>query len=322
MNNTVIQWLLDSQEPWTRYRTLVDILGCPEEDKDVRSARAAMLAHPQVLQLMAEAATWPGRPLTRHNDAAHPIYKISTLADFGVRISDPGVRAIADAVLAHQSAEGSFQTLTNVPPRYGGSGQDTWAWMACDAPTLLYALLAMGMGDDPRVQRAADHLASLGTGEGWRCVVAPEFGKFRGPGRKDDPCPIATVLALKALSLVLGRQDSPAARNGVEMLPSHWERGRERKYYLFGVGTDYRKLKYPFIWYDILHVAEALRRYPSARGDSRFGQMLATIEAQADDCGRYTAGSMYRAWEGWSFADKKSPSPWLTFLAVRAGHTA
>jgi hypothetical protein len=26
---------------------------------------------------------------------------------------------------------------------------------------------------------------------------------------------------------------------------------------------------------------------------------------------------MYRAWKGWSFADKKNPSPWLTFLVLR-----
>ena len=45
--------------------------------------------------------------------------------------------------------------------------------------------------------------------------------------------------------------------------------------------------------------------------------MLAAITAQADAQGRYTAGSMYQAWKGWSFADKKRPSPWLTFLALR-----
>jgi hypothetical protein len=26
---------------------------------------------------------------------------------------------------------------------------------------------------------------------------------------------------------------------------------------------------------------------------------------------------MYMSWKGWSFADKKSPSPWLTFLVLR-----
>jgi hypothetical protein len=33
--------------------------------------------------------------------------------------------------------------------------------------------------------------------------------------------------------------------------------------------------------------------------------------------GRFTATSMYHSWKGWSFADKKNPSPWLTFLAQR-----
>ena len=44
--------------------------------------------------------------------------------------------------------------------------------------------------------------------------------------------------------------------------------------------------------------------------------MIETITAQAGE-GRYTATFMYRAWQGWSFADKKQPSPWLTFLVLR-----
>jgi hypothetical protein len=47
---------------------------------------------------------------------------------------------------------------------------------------------------------------------------------------------------------------------------------------------------------------------------------VTTITDQADDHGRYTANSMYRAWKGWSFADKKNPSPWLTFLVYRIQH--
>jgi hypothetical protein len=37
----------------------------------------------------------------------------------------------------------------------------------------------------------------------------------------------------------------------------------------------------------------------------------------ADANGSFTAGSSYQAWKGWSFADKKRPSPWLTFLVQR-----
>jgi len=334
MTTDLMQWLLESDEPWTRYRTLVDLLDRAEDDPEVQAARAEMLAHPQVQALIAEAATWPGYPLKRHNDAKHPIYKFSTLADFGQRADDPGpvlshalseaegvVEGIAagiEAMMAHQSPEGAFQSLMNVHKRYGGTGEDTWTWMLCDTPTLLYALLAFGLGKDERVQRAVDHLISLVDENGWRCVAAPELGKFRGPGRKEDPCPIVNVYALKALSQVPELLDSPATRTGAEMLLWHWEHQTERKIYLFGIGTDFRKLKYPFVWYDILHVVDVLSRFSFVHADPRFQEMVDTITAQADENGRYTASSMYRAWKDWSFADKKNPSPWLTFLVLWA----
>jgi hypothetical protein len=67
MANKIIRWLLECDEPWTRYRTRVDLLGQAETDLEVCAARAEMLAHPQVKQLMAEAATWPGPPLGAHH---------------------------------------------------------------------------------------------------------------------------------------------------------------------------------------------------------------------------------------------------------------
>ena len=317
MPTELMQWLLESDEPWTRYRTLVDLLGRPEDVSEVRAARSEMLAHPQVQDMIAEAATWGERPLKRHNDAGHPIYKLSTLADFGVRADHPSVSAVIDAVLAHQSPEGAFQTVVNIPKAFGGTGEDTWTWMLCDAPTLLYALLAMGRGDDPRVDRAVDHLVGLVEEDGWGCAAAPELGRFKGPGRRSDPCPVANVYALKALSQVPEQLENPAAQADAEMLLGHWERQAERKLYLFGIGTDFRKLKYPFVWYDILHVVDVLSRFPFVHADPRFREMVETMMTQDGAGGRYTATSMYRAWKGWSFANKKHPSPWLTFLALR-----
>jgi hypothetical protein len=317
MTTTLFQWLLESDEPWTRYRTLVDLLDQPEDDPEIQTARAEMLAHPQVQALIAEAATWPGYALKRHNDAGHPLYEFSTLADFGMRATDSGITVGTEAVMAHQSPQGAFESLINIPRTFGGTGEDEWTWIACDTPTLLYALLAFGLGDNPQVQRAINHLVDLVSKNGWRCNAAPELGKFKGPGRKTDPCPIVNVYALKALSMVPELLDSPATRAGTEMLLGHWERQTERKMYLFGIGTDFRKLKYPFVWYDVLHVTEVLSRFPFVHADPRFHEMVEAITNQADENGGYTATSMYRAWKGWSFADKKRLSPWLTFLVLR-----
>ncbi|MGB2909468.1 MAG: hypothetical protein WBD56_08905 [Anaerolineales bacterium] len=315
--NDLHHWLLKSDEPWTRYRTMIDLLGIPPDDPDVGAVRSTMLAHPKIKELIAEASTWPGYSIKRHNDAKHPIYKFSTLADFGLRADDPGMSDAVESLLAHQSPEGAFQIQINIPKAFGGTGEDAWSWVLCDAPTSLYSLLAMRLGSDPHVQNALEHLASLVEENGYRCKASPDLGKFRGPGKKADPCPIANVYALKALSLAVEYLDSTATRAGSEVLLNHWEHRGEYKLYLFGIGTDFRKLKYPYVWYDILHVTEVLSRFPFLREDPRLKEMVSEITLQADEEGRYTPNSMYRAWKGWSFADKKNPSPWLTFLVLR-----
>jgi hypothetical protein len=111
--------------------------------------------------------------------------------------------------------------------------------------------------------------------------------------------------------------DDPAVCTGAEMLLRHWECQQNRKLFMFGIGTDFRKLKYPFVWYNVLHVVEVLSYFPFVHQDDRFREMVKAITDQADEAGCYTANSMYMSWKGWSFADKKSPSPWLTFLVLR-----
>ena len=329
MNSDVINWLLDSDEPWTRYRTLKDLLSASDADPRVVAAKKEMLQHPKVRGLINEASSWGNDPFKRHNDAGYAIYKFSTLADFGLKAGDDAqLDAAIETVLTRQSAEGAFQSVVNIPKSFGGSGEDLWTWIICDTPTLLYALLSFGFGDDPRVQRAVEHLTSLVDENGWRCVSDPALGKFRGPGRKADPCPIANVYALKALSLAnnapLQNIDSPdesstclAIRKGIDAILNHWEHQTERKIYMFGIGTDFRKLKYPYVWYNILHVTDVLSHLPEIHADTRFKEMVNAITEQADEQGRYTANSMYMAWKGWSFANKKEPSPWLTFLVYR-----
>jgi len=312
-----IRWLLDADEPWTRYRTQIDLLDQHPDDPDVKNARSEMINHPMVKNLIYKTSKWPGYAIKRHNDSNHPIYTFSTLADFGVQASDPGMDLGIAALLSHQSIEGAFETLINIPKAFGGRGEEQWTWVLCDAPTLLYALLVMGIVDDCRIQSAINHLIDLGNENGWRCVASNELGKFKGPGRKTDPCPIANVYALKVLALVPDYRDSTAARAGTEMLLNHWEKKFDHKLFLFGTGTDFKKLKYPFVWYDLLHVVEVLSQFHFIHDDNRFQTMITTITSQADQEGRYTAGSMYLPWKGWSFANKKEPSPWLTFLVMR-----
>jgi hypothetical protein len=311
-----IDWLMEGP-PWVQYRTRVDLLDQPEDAQEVVAARQEMLAHPQVQGLIRELQQWPGPTLANHRSASLLIHKLSFAADLGLRADDPSMDDVLSAVMAHQSQEGPFQSLLKIHPRFGGSGQDQWSWMLCDAPLILYALQEFGYRDDPRVRAAMQHLVELIRDNGWPCAAAPELGKFRGPGRKEDPCPYANLVMLKALAGSDHWRDTPASHVGTEATLQLWEERRERHPYLFYMGTDFSKLKAPLIWYDILHLAEVLSQFPWIHKDYRFREILNIIQRKSDPNGRYQAESIWMAWKGWDFGQKRNPSPWITLLVLR-----
>ena len=314
--NPPIAWLLDG-EPWVVYRTRLDLLGQSEKAAEVKTARAAMLQHPLVRGLIDELAGWPGTVIASHKSAGQPFHKLAFLADLGMRAGDPGIDRIVARIGKHQSAEGPHQLPINVPAHYGGNGRDTWAWALCDAPLVAYALVRFGLGTDPAVRGAIAHLAELSRDNGWPCAVSKELGRFRGPGRKDDPCPFATLIMLKLMSELDEHRDGAAARAAAEAILSLWADSRARHPYMFFMGTDFRKLKVPFIWYDVLNVLDVLSRFPWLRADERLRDMAAVLIGKADPQGWYTLESVWTAWKDWEFGQKKAPSRWLTLAAWR-----
>ena len=316
MNDNTIEWLLQG-EPWVEYRTRVELLEQNETDPQVINARKKMLADPKVKALLTDLTDWPGEVLNSHKSASQPFHKLEFIADLGLNIKDPPVKKIVDKVMKHQSRQGPFQLPTNVPVHFGGSGKDEWAWALCDAPVIVSSLIQMGMGDDPRVQTALEHLNGLLRENGWPCAVSPELGKFRGPGRKDDPCPYATLVMLQTLAHVPELQESQSVQTGVETLLSLWSQSKEQHPYMFFMGTDFRKLKAPLFWYDILHILDVLSRFEWAREDRRFRQMLKVVEAKSDTEGRFTPESVWTVWKDWDFGQKKIPSRGLTYFVQR-----
>jgi hypothetical protein len=84
---------------------------------------------------------------------------------------------------------------------------------------------------------------------------------------------------------------------------------------MFFMGTDFRKLKTPLIWYDLVHVLYVLSQFQWLRRDARLQDMLKLLKSKADKQGRYTPESIWTAWKDWEFGQKKEPSRWLTLQA-------
>jgi hypothetical protein len=311
----LINWLLEGPS-WIEYRTRIDLMNQSENDPEVLLARRKLLEDRKINELISEESNWPGPALKGHKDPSHPIHKLAFLSDIGLRKRDPRVNSIVDNILKRESEEGVFEVFINIPKHFGGSGEGIWTWMLCDTPLILYSLIELGLSKDKRVLKAIDYLAGLISDNGWKCTVSPKI-KFRGPGKKDDPCPYATLLMLKLLSKSDDLVESRESRIGAESILNLWEQSRERHPYLFYMGTDFRKLKAPLVWYDILHTLDVLTRFPFLKKDKRLEDMINIVKVKADDVGRFTPESIYTKLKGWEFSQKKEPSRWITFLVER-----
>ena len=83
------------------------------------------------------------------------------------------------------------------------------------------------------MKAATSYLVGLVRDNGWPCAVSKELGKFRGPGRKDDPCPFANLAMLKALSAIEDWRDSPECHTGAETLLTLWSESLTQHPYMF-----------------------------------------------------------------------------------------
>ncbi len=312
----ILSWLLEGA-PWVKYKTQIDLLNKPENNPEILFSKKEMINHPKIQAILEELTNWPGPVIASHKSANQYFHKLSFIADIGIKKDEPHIKDIIKKIFEHQSEEGLFQIPMNISKHYGGTGETQWAWAICDAPTILYSLAKFGLDKDEQIQKAVKHLVNLVEDNGWPCSVSKELGKFRGPGRKSDPCPYATLIMLKLISQFESYKNSKQAHIGIESLLNLWNKSQELHPYIFYMGTDFRKIKAPFIWYDILHVLDVLSQFSQVKNNSAIKEMVEIVKSKTDFEGKYTPESVWRAWKEWDFGQKKKPSKWLTFLVLR-----
>jgi hypothetical protein len=65
-------------------------------------------------------------------------------------------------------------------------------------------------------------------------------------------------------------------------------------------------------------VLDVLSQFSWLRDDHRLKEMVRLIKDKEDENGRFKPESIWMAWRGWDFGQKKEPSRWVTLIAHRA----
>jgi hypothetical protein len=303
-----------SQEPWVAYNALVDLEGEDPAGPRARAAYAQMQAHPGIASLIAALDVWPTDPLGKAYDPKDAIWKLSILADFGLRRDDPRIAAIAERLFAAQADDGAF---------LHGGFDHTKSWHArpyiCIDHVQTYALARFGYLDDPRLQRAYDQLQAWQRLDGgWH----PNPLNLPSNEREHDPsCPFGTVNVLRAVLANPDLQNSEIARQAANfLLDCYARRAEPYRPVGFGIGSSWDKIQFPFVQYGLLKTADTLSLVPNIATDPRYREILDRLESKQTPTGEWVAESVNKPYADFSFGQKKLPSDWITFLITRIQH--
>ena len=307
--------LLSISEPWLQYAIRLNLLN--ENSEDLIDLKNEVLKDKKIQSYIKDITNFHNSIVRNHKDPDLSIHKLLFLLDIGLGTDIPEIENAVKQIMTHKDKHGVYQSLTNIPPHYGGKGEDVFGWCLCDAPLLLMALLKAKIDYQQHIKRGVEHLVGLYKKQGFPCSVSEEHGTFRGPGRKDDCCPYATLIMVKLLSEIDEYKNSDIVKNGVEVILSLWENSLKQHPYMFYMGTDFRKLKAPVMWYDIVSVVDCLSKFDFVKTDLRFCEMVDLIKGQQDAEGMFTPQSVYQKFKGWDFGQKKMVSPYLSYLCIQ-----
>jgi hypothetical protein len=310
-----ISFILENGETWLQYATRINILN--ESKESLTNLRQQSLSNARIMAYLHDVADYHSILVSNHKNPDLPIHKLIFLLDIGFGTDVPEIQSATQQIMQNKDNYGVYKSLTNIPKHFGGSGEDTFGWCLCDAPLLLFVLLKAGLDYEEHLKQGVEYLVGFHKADGFPCTVSTEFGKFRGPGRKDDICPYASLIMLKLLSAIPQYHNSEIVNTTVLELLSLWENSLERHPYMFYMGTDFRKLKAPAMWYDLVSVVDVLSHFDFVKTDTRFTQMVDMIKDKQDSNGLFTPEAVYQKFKGWDFGQKKAPSPYLTYLCYR-----
>ncbi|MGB0513464.1 MAG: hypothetical protein ACPGJE_01335 [Wenzhouxiangellaceae bacterium] len=207
---------------------------------------------------------------------------------------------------SHEAVRGSLRLIVDAVRSDGRVRLAPKAPMyPCYTAEAVRMLCRFGLVSDSAVQRTVSYLLenTHETG-GWRC----NFSRFgRGPETKLAN-PGATLYALDVLRWIPGcRADDERVDLAVESLLEHWDAREPAGPCHWGIGTQFMKIEYPFLRYNLFFYVYVLSFFQRALDDSRFIAALQALESKLEN-GNVVVEKTHRGLKGLKFCAKGIPS--------------
>lgn len=286
-----LEWLMSPVNPTVRYRTMTELLGMGEEEREVQVAREAIMSTgpvPRILEGQRPGGFWGEPDRFYRFKYKGTVWNLILLAELRADPDDQRVKDACEFILnnSQHRESGGFSDRGDEP-----KGGTPGGVMPCLTANMAYCLVRLGYADDARVMEAMSWIAKY-----QRFETQP-------PPSKDWPyrfercwcprdCRSGAVKSLKALS-------SLAMNQRTEDVKQSMRRGSEflMEQCLYGGGNGLRAtarnewfyLGHPHMYdTDLLEIVKVLT--DSGVRDSRMEEAFRFIRSRRNSDGRWLQG--------------------------------
>jgi len=334
MNNQVLDWLLEEENPSVRYFTLRDILDHSENNRKVKEAKASIPESRIIRKILSKQQPFgfwgdPNSPYQPKYKASY--WQVMILGYLGIDMSTPDVRKACEFIFKFQHPEGGFSTETaktarieyDYRKRKGRFLPGIREWtrkyiyegqLSCLTGNITAALIRLGYHDDPRVKKALNWLVKIQNPDGgWLCPY------WRAHIRDTHGCFYGTIGPLEAFSLYPKRRWAKGMRmaveKGVEFMLMH--RLFKADHHRFKIiNNSWLSFSFPWFYrYNILRGLDIVTKLGHGN-DHRLNDAVKILLKKRRKDGRWSldgtpSGRMYAAIE-----KRGEPSKWITLTVL------
>jgi hypothetical protein len=302
MSEDISKWLVE-ETPWQKFAVETQLLDLTSGVSAVTQDKSINTIIGRLKDNQIGISALKSRKVSYRN-TGNVFWDLHFLADIGLDAKDMGLENEIEQFFEIQLSDGSFILQQGMKPSY-----------YCISAIILSSLAKIGYKDNLHVKKYLQGITeSQRLDGGWHC----DIDRAKGNKLQDAAsCPMDNVNILMLLGQYKEFRADERFNGAIDLILTHWRRRAEKwRPDGFGIGSEFKKLKYPDITYGILRVLDVLSLFPYAVRSDEFKEMLDfTVQKSRD--GKFYAESDSGSYSEFDFGQIKEPSRWITFLINR-----
>lgn len=304
--------LLADTSPSLRLLVMRQLLGRPADDPEVVELTALRDSDPLVVDLISQQlpdGSW--NPAGRRGALLETAQALVKLGYLGYGPDHPGVRRGADFLLARQNPDGSWPL---VGAEESGDRYSNYSMIPLQTSMPLRGLVACGLAEDPRAEKAYEWLLSQRTQDGaWPSgMAAGNYAGVAGYRRLAHSrwgCRSNTTGALICLAMHPARRESTESRRALDLLLGRESMERHSMGFevarIIGVERARGLFTY-FARFDLALLIDLCWRVGASLEDERVSSLVNFVK---DEQGPYGL---------WEYKPRPQATRWVTFDILRS----